>query len=162
MPPLQSLLPHIYALAKRVMFTSLKFILPPSELAPSRYYMNYLPYDQLSRGFPKRKWIFGQIPRLPRTTISTLRWPIRNLLLLFPLTMPQDVVWESLRILLRFFLCRSLFPASVFGLLLGDYIDILLENVTVVAVSLIVGGIFLVFVDKMFAETDKNQEVGYK
>jgi len=55
-----------------------------------------------------------------------------------------------------------LFPASVFGLLLGDYIDILLENVTVVAVSLIVGGIFLVFVDKMFAETDKNQEVGYK
>ncbi len=53
-------------------------------------------------------------------------------------------------------------PAAVFGLLLGDYIDILLESVITVAVSLIVGGIFLLFADKLFSETDENQTVGYK
>ncbi len=53
-------------------------------------------------------------------------------------------------------------PAAFFGLLLGDYIDILLESVITVAVSLIIGGIFLLFTDKLFAKTDKNQEIGYK
>jgi len=53
-------------------------------------------------------------------------------------------------------------PAAVFGLLLGDYIDILLESVITVAVSLIVGGIFLLFADKLFAKTDENQTVEYK
>ncbi len=53
-------------------------------------------------------------------------------------------------------------PAAVFGLLLGDYIDILLESVTVVAVSLIIGGIFLLFADKLFAKTSENQDIGYK
>lgn len=41
-------------------------------------------------------------------------------------------------------------PAAVFGLLLGDYIDSLLENVTGVAISLLVGGIILLYVDKWF------------
>ena len=53
-------------------------------------------------------------------------------------------------------------PAAVFGLLLADYIDILLESVVTVAVSLILGGIFLLFADKLFAKTDENQTVGYK
>ena len=53
-------------------------------------------------------------------------------------------------------------PAAVFGLLLGDYIDILLESVITVAISLIAGGIFLLFADKLFSKTDKNQEVTYK
>ena len=53
-------------------------------------------------------------------------------------------------------------PAAVFGLLLGDYIDILLESVITVAVSLIIGGIFLLFVDNIFKNQDKNQEVSYK
>ncbi len=53
-------------------------------------------------------------------------------------------------------------PAAVFGLLLGDYIDILLESVTVVAVSLIIGGVFLLFADKLFAKTSENQNIGYK
>jgi undecaprenyl-diphosphatase len=51
-------------------------------------------------------------------------------------------------------------PAAVIGFLLGDFIDSLLENVTVVAVSLVVGGIVLVFVDKWFTKFDENQEVG--
>ncbi|MGV9011939.1 MAG: undecaprenyl-diphosphate phosphatase [Flavobacteriales bacterium] len=41
-------------------------------------------------------------------------------------------------------------PAAIFGLLLGDAIDLLLENVAVVAVALLLGGIVLLFVDKWF------------
>jgi len=41
-------------------------------------------------------------------------------------------------------------PAAIFGLLLGEYIDLLLENVVVVAVALLLGGIVLLFVDKWF------------
>ncbi|TLV03157.1 undecaprenyl-diphosphate phosphatase [Dyadobacter luticola] len=40
-------------------------------------------------------------------------------------------------------------PAAVIGFLLNDFIDALLENVVVVAVSLLVGGIILVFIDKI-------------
>jgi undecaprenyl-diphosphatase len=48
-------------------------------------------------------------------------------------------------------------PAGVFGFLLNDFIDRLLENVVVVAVSLLSGGIFLLFADKLFA---RNEEIG--
>ena len=53
-------------------------------------------------------------------------------------------------------------PAALFGLLLSDYIDQLLESVYVVAVMLILGGIVLVFIDRWFKNPDKNQEVTYK
>ena len=55
-------------------------------------------------------------------------------------------------------------PAAVFGLLLNDYIDKLLENVIVVAVMLVLGGVVLVFVDSWFKKNDeiKDQEVTYK
>jgi undecaprenyl-diphosphatase len=39
-------------------------------------------------------------------------------------------------------------PGAIFGFLLNDFIDELLENVVVVAISLIVGGIILIFIDK--------------
>lgn len=41
-------------------------------------------------------------------------------------------------------------PAAVFGLLLNDYIDSLLESVTTVAISMVLGGIVLVLLDKFF------------
>lgn len=41
-------------------------------------------------------------------------------------------------------------PAAVLGLLFSDMIDAMLENVTVVAVMLIAGGIFMLFCDKIF------------
>lgn len=41
-------------------------------------------------------------------------------------------------------------PAAVIGFLFGDFIDSLLENVTVVAVMLVVGGVLMLFVDKWF------------
>jgi undecaprenyl-diphosphatase len=49
-------------------------------------------------------------------------------------------------------------PAAVFGLLLGDYIDRLLENVTGVAISLLVGGIILLYVDKWFNRPSYQEE----
>jgi len=52
-------------------------------------------------------------------------------------------------------------PAAVIGLLLSDYIDSLLENVYVVAVMLILGGVVLVFVDKWFNNPSEDQEISY-
>lgn len=45
-------------------------------------------------------------------------------------------------------------PAAVIGFLLGDFIDSLLENVTVVAVMLVIGGVLMLFVDKCFNRPD--------
>ncbi|MDR0790887.1 MAG: undecaprenyl-diphosphate phosphatase [Bacteroidales bacterium] len=53
-------------------------------------------------------------------------------------------------------------PAAVIGFLAGDYIDMVLENVWVVAIMLVLGGVFMLFVDKWFAKSDKNQTVTYK
>ena len=52
-------------------------------------------------------------------------------------------------------------PAAIFGFLLNDYIDALLERVEVVAATLVLGGIVLVFADKWFNQTDENREVSY-
>lgn len=45
-------------------------------------------------------------------------------------------------------------PTMIVGLLLKDYIDQWLESVPVVAVSLLVGGIILLFVDRWFARNE--------
>jgi undecaprenyl-diphosphatase len=52
-------------------------------------------------------------------------------------------------------------PAAVFGLALNEYINTLLESVVVVAVSLVLGGIVLLFVDNWFNEPAENQEMSY-
>lgn len=52
-------------------------------------------------------------------------------------------------------------PAAVLGLLLSDYIDMLLENVFVVALMLVLGGIVLLFVDKWFNKPAKDQTIKY-
>lgn len=48
-------------------------------------------------------------------------------------------------------------PAAVIGLLAGDFIDSLLENVWVVAVMLVIGGVFMLFVDKWFTHDEKTE-----
>lgn len=55
-----------------------------------------------------------------------------------------------------FKLVVAFIPAAILGFLFNDFIDQMLENVIVVAVSLLFGGIILLFVDKWFA---KNEEV---
>lgn len=52
-------------------------------------------------------------------------------------------------------------PAAVIGFLAGDFIDSLLENVMVVAIMLLLGGILLLFVDKWFNKTSKDQQITY-
>ena len=52
-------------------------------------------------------------------------------------------------------------PAAVIGFLAGDLIDSLLENVMVVAITMLVGGVLLLFVDKWFKKENENQEVTY-
>ncbi len=53
-------------------------------------------------------------------------------------------------------------PAAVLGFLLSDYIDALLENVIVVAVTLILGGVLMLFVDKWFNKPAKDQSISTK
>jgi undecaprenyl-diphosphatase len=50
-------------------------------------------------------------------------------------------------------------PAAVLGLLLSDLIDNMLENVVVVAIMLVLGGVVLVFVDNWFNNEKSNAEV---
>ncbi|MDD3320773.1 MAG: undecaprenyl-diphosphate phosphatase [Paludibacter sp.] len=56
----------------------------------------------------------------------------------------------------------AVFPALVLGFLLSDYIDDLLENVTVVAIMLVLGGILMLFVDKWFNKPEENQTMDWK
>ena len=58
----------------------------------------------------------------------------------------------------------AVIPALVLGKLFSDKIDMLLESPTVVAVSLLLGGIILLFVDKLFNHPTVTQEdnVSYK
>jgi undecaprenyl-diphosphatase len=53
-------------------------------------------------------------------------------------------------------------PAAVIGLLAGDLIDQLFENVMVVASMLLVGGILLLFVDKWFHRESPAKKITYK
>jgi undecaprenyl-diphosphatase len=55
-------------------------------------------------------------------------------------------------------------PTAIAGLLLKKHIDALLENVWVVASTLLLGGIVLLFVDKWFQKNEEEgtEEVSYK
>lgn len=53
-------------------------------------------------------------------------------------------------------------PAGILGFLAGNFIDSLLENVWVVAIMLIIGGVIMLFVDTWFQKTDSDQTVGWK
>lgn len=53
-------------------------------------------------------------------------------------------------------------PAAVLGLLCSDAIDAMLESVTVVAVMLIVGGVFMLFCDRVFNKGSEQTELTEK
>ncbi len=53
-------------------------------------------------------------------------------------------------------------PAAVLGLLFSDAIDAMLESVTVVAVMLIVGGVFMLFCDKIFSHGSEDTKLTEK
>ncbi len=67
--------------------------------------------------------------------------------------------FQSLKFYYKLFV--AFLPAAFFGLLLSDYIDMLLESIYVVAVMLILGGVVLLFIDKWFNKPSDDQEVTY-
>ncbi len=56
----------------------------------------------------------------------------------------------------------ALLPAAFLGLLFSDYIDDLLENVFVVSIMLVIGGIIMLFVDKWFNKPIKDQSISWQ
>lgn len=62
-----------------------------------------------------------------------------------------------------FKLIVAFIPSIIAGLFLKDLIDQMLENVIVVAISLVLGGIVLLFVDRWFSHTEesKKHEISY-
>ena len=68
---------------------------------------------------------------------------------------------ETLFFYLKLFI--AFLPAMVAGLFLNDMIDALLERVDVVGFTLVIGGIFFLFVDKIFAksEVSPNENISY-
>jgi undecaprenyl-diphosphatase len=53
-------------------------------------------------------------------------------------------------------------PAAVLGLLFSDAIDAMLEKVEVVAVTLVVGGVFMLFCDKIFNKGSESTKLTEK
>lgn len=57
-----------------------------------------------------------------------------------------------------FKLLAGFIPAAVIGLLFSDYIDALLENVIVVAIMLLAGGVIFLLLDNWFKESENNPD----
>lgn len=53
-------------------------------------------------------------------------------------------------------------PAVVLGLAFNDFIESNLGNVTLVAVMLIIGGVFMLFCDKLFGNGSENTKLTYR
>ena len=70
------------------------------------------------------------------------------------------------RLIIRYDFYWKLFiafiPAAVFGLLFSDAIDQMLEKVWVVAVTLVIGGIFMLFCDKIFNKGSEDTKLTEK
>jgi len=75
----------------------------------------------------------------------------------------EGLAWKRFSTKFDFYLklLVAFLPAVFFGLLLGDYINSLLQDVLVVAISLLAGGIVLLFVDNWFKKADPDQTITY-
>lgn len=71
------------------------------------------------------------------------------------------IYWKRFFQTMNFYykLLIAFLPAAVIGFLLGDFIDSMLENVIVVASTLLIGGVLLLFVDKWFNKPNKSDEI---
>lgn len=82
----------------------------------------------------------------------------------FLLPAPQIAGQSRWQALFHFYsrLMVAFFPAVVAGVALGDFIDEMLGNVTVVAVMLVVGGVFMLFVDRWFDRGGASAPLTYR
>lgn len=71
--------------------------------------------------------------------------------------LPKEGGWPALFIFYRR-LVIAFIPSAVIGLLLKKHIDMLLENVVVVAVALLLGGIVFLFLDRWFKAAEERGE----
>ncbi len=62
---------------------------------------------------------------------------------------------KSIEFYIRLFI--AFLPAAVIGLLFNDYIDMLLESPMTVAITLLLGGVFLLFVDNLFTANKSSE-----
>ena len=73
---------------------------------------------------------------------------------------------EELQAKLKFYglLIVGVFPAVVVGLLAkkSGLLDWLLDSVAVVAITLVLGGVFMLFCDRLFNTTEKTEDVNWK
>ncbi len=81
----------------------------------------------------------------------------------YPETM-QTMGYTWWQAIWRFYLklIVGVLPAVVVGLLLGDFIDENLESVELVAVMLVVGGVFMFFCDRIFNKGSEDTPETYK
>ncbi len=98
-------------------------------------------------------------------SVVVLYW--RHFLRPNPTPAPLDSSWGAAFLhKWRFYwlLLVAFIPAAVFGLLFKKlgFIDALLENVTVVAVMLVVGGVFMLFCDRIFNKGEEQNVVNEK
>ena len=72
--------------------------------------------------------------------------------------------WKALLFKYDFYwkLFIAFLPAAIFGLLFSDAIDAMLEKVEVVAITLVIGGIFMLFCDKIFNKGSENTKLTEK
>lgn len=82
--------------------------------------------------------------RLNRTEMPENTTPLRRFLHKF------DFYWK---------LFVAFIPAAVLGLLFSDAIDAMLERVEVVAVTLVIGGVFMLFCDKIFNKCSEDTKL---
>jgi undecaprenyl-diphosphatase len=64
--------------------------------------------------------------------------------------------FQSLKFYYKIFI--AFIPAAVFGVLFNDYIEALLERVDVVGYTLLAGGIFFLFLDRIFKPAELTKE----
>ena len=75
----------------------------------------------------------------------------------------SELIWRNFTYKFDFYLklLVALMPAIILGVILGDVIDNMLESVTVVAIMLIIGGVFMLFVDRWFNHPKKDQSIDW-
>lgn len=64
--------------------------------------------------------------------------------------------FQSINFYLKLFV--GFIPAAVFGVFLSDWIDSLLENVIVVAIMLLLGGVVFILIDKWLSKSEHKEE----
>lgn len=67
--------------------------------------------------------------------------------------------FQSLEFYYKLFV--AFIPAAVIGFLLNDFIDEMLESVLVVAITLLLGGIILIFIDRWIKNNEDEKEITY-